>query len=984
MWPGSDLSTSDEWLEVTSVDEAHDLTGWTVTSVNGSGQEVVIARFGTGFVVNPDEYVVVSHFAAAQSRLSQQPGVISASVSLPNTKLLVRLRDAGGQVIDQVDDGVGTPFAGRNVTGEPKASMERIQLESSGTELQNWSTSDTSRGWDEGVPIFGTPGFARGASSDETSASSAASSSAGSSASSISSSEASSSVQSSASSGASSMDDSSSSSSIASVHISSSSVSSFTSSSFSSHSFAQSSVQEMYSSSSSLSSHTSSSISALLRITEVLADPAGSEMDQWIEIMNLDTRSLDLSSWNLRYGSKNVALPAAVLSPGHYRSFRRTDTGIALSHSGGVVQLVQGPTVIDTFRFGRTAEGVSVGRTSDMNASRSFCVPTEASANDREQEWDAELRVQSGQTQASGKVTLNLETVALVGAADGMTCQIDFGDGSQVDVCNPGSHTFPSVGAYMIKAVIKNYCGTTIVRTIPVLVTSSSSSQSSRSSSIQNSHPSSSSHSVNSDANYSQFDLKIIGALPNPEGDDRGHEWVEIRNDSTLTVALEGWQLRVGNQTEKLVGSIGSRQTLRHNLVAFLLPNKGGSIPLLDPTGSIRSQLTWSEVSDGIVVRPLPITQIGQRVKALVLSIIDGDTFDVQLEDGVIWRVRLLGVDAPELPKKGSDVSSSDGMEAKNFLIALIDKKKIELEFDTEKSDVYGRLLAYVYLPTGEDLQEILLKSGHAKVYTKAEFRKKNSYMSLASGSFVSSAASSAQSSKAKPGTVMKAEHGLFITEVYANPALTLGQGTDYQQHEWIEFWNSRDVPLDLQLFGIRVGDAKKTYPISRTKLLINKKEYMVIFTHALGLKLNNDGQKISLLDQQGRVLQELTYGKLKKGQSHSFDEIGNGCLSNLVTPELSNKCIQQTAKASTKITAKSSRVLFAASAYVDETATGVEIISSTASMSLLSSTFSPLVAMNTEESLEEEPASKTPFNAMGMLGVMASIVGFVAMRRFG
>ncbi len=158
---GSDLSTADEWLEIHNPETFDiDLSGWSITSVNSSAKEIVSLRFATGSLIAAGEYLVIASKATAASRLLSEPFVASSTLSLPNTKLLLRLRDAGNAIIDEVDDGVGSPFAGSNPSGsEGKASMQRIDSHVSGNLKDNWTTSTLSIGFDTGVIIFGTPGL---------------------------------------------------------------------------------------------------------------------------------------------------------------------------------------------------------------------------------------------------------------------------------------------------------------------------------------------------------------------------------------------------------------------------------------------------------------------------------------------------------------------------------------------------------------------------------------------------------------------------------------------------------------------------------------------------------------------------------------------------------------------------------------------------------------------------------------------------------
>ncbi|GIU08125.1 nuclease [Shewanella sp. c952] len=90
----------------------------------------------------------------------------------------------------------------------------------------------------------------------------------------------------------------------------------------------------------------------------------------------------------------------------------------------------------------------------------------------------------------------------------------------------------------------------------------------------------------------------------------------------------------------------------------------------------------------------------------------DGDT--LTLQDG--RRVRLIGVDAPEIDFKSSALSQSYAVEAKSFLQShLKPGQTLKLAFDQRKLGPYGRTLAYVYTEQGEHLQELLLANGFAK-----------------------------------------------------------------------------------------------------------------------------------------------------------------------------------------------------------------------------------------------------------------------------
>jgi len=89
----------------------------------------------------------------------------------------------------------------------------------------------------------------------------------------------------------------------------------------------------------------------------------------------------------------------------------------------------------------------------------------------------------------------------------------------------------------------------------------------------------------------------------------------------------------------------------------------------------------------------------------------DGDT--ILMERGE--RIRYLGIDAPEMDHQ-SGKHEFLAQAAREFNLDLVGKAKIRLEYDLEKKDVHGRVLAYVFLENGKMVNELLLRQGLAHV----------------------------------------------------------------------------------------------------------------------------------------------------------------------------------------------------------------------------------------------------------------------------
>lgn len=96
-----------------------------------------------------------------------------------------------------------------------------------------------------------------------------------------------------------------------------------------------------------------------------------------------------------------------------------------------------------------------------------------------------------------------------------------------------------------------------------------------------------------------------------------------------------------------------------------------------------------------------------------VLKVVDGDTIEIKY-DGKVEKVRLIGVNTPETkhPTKGQELY---GPEAYSFTKSYLQDQLVEIEFDVSPRDMYGRLLAYVYVG-GEMVNELLIANGFARI----------------------------------------------------------------------------------------------------------------------------------------------------------------------------------------------------------------------------------------------------------------------------
>jgi micrococcal nuclease len=115
---------------------------------------------------------------------------------------------------------------------------------------------------------------------------------------------------------------------------------------------------------------------------------------------------------------------------------------------------------------------------------------------------------------------------------------------------------------------------------------------------------------------------------------------------------------------------------------------------------------------------------------ARVVRVIDGDTIEARIGESE-EDVRLIGVDTPETVKPGTPVQCF-GERASHFTKRRLSDRRVRLVFGVERRDVYGRLLAYVYLTDstlnvpqhvksrmrGQLFNSILVRRGFARTLT--------------------------------------------------------------------------------------------------------------------------------------------------------------------------------------------------------------------------------------------------------------------------
>ena len=136
------------------------------------------------------------------------------------------------------------------------------------------------------------------------------------------------------------------------------------------------------------------------------------------------------------------------------------------------------------------------------------------------------------------------------------------------------------------------------------------------------------------------------------------------------------------------------------------------------PVAYTGTDAIWGwRVSNEAGVPTRPSTAYSRTLQARVVRVVDRDTIEVQLPDGRREKVQYIGINTPEIhhPTKGAQPG---GAEAREMNRRLVEGKIVNLEFDVQQRDKYGRLLAYVRTMDGTHVNTELVFRGFAGAAT--------------------------------------------------------------------------------------------------------------------------------------------------------------------------------------------------------------------------------------------------------------------------
>ena len=145
----------------------------------------------------------------------------------------------------------------------------------------------------------------------------------------------------------------------------------------------------------------------------------------------------------------------------------------------------------------------------------------------------------------------------------------------------------------------------------------------------------------------------------------------------------------------------------------------GAEIPSRALAGRrILSVLAAGALVVAALIAPVRATADVVATTADVLRVVDGDTIDIRDDVRGRLRVRILGIDTPETKKPGYGVACW-GTEATEFATINLVGQRVAMQPDPtqDRTDRYGRTLAYLVKADGWDYSVEAARAGTAKSY---------------------------------------------------------------------------------------------------------------------------------------------------------------------------------------------------------------------------------------------------------------------------
>jgi len=306
-------------------------------------------------------------------------------------------------------------------------------------------------------------------------------------------------------------------------------------------------------------------------LNEILPNPRKNSDDEYIEIANNGSDSVDLLGWTIRDGSKNgkyVFRESAIIETGEYLVIYRPQSKLSLNNTTESLTLFNPQ--------GETVSNVS-WETSKKNSSYNFDGEnwkwSKYLTPGKDNEFDSEPSVKIKKPKHAYK---NLFTEFSAKVKDKETKKLeyswDFGDGKKSSLENP-THKYLDTGKYTVTLSVSDD-SQTVEKSFSLQV-----------------------------KKYPRPNIEIVKIVPNPAGADSENEIIEVRNNSKKKIALTDWKIATGSgenaYNHPIIDEISlepnETKMLTREFSKFSLNNKAGKVSLVLPDGKIADTVEYAK-----------------------------------------------------------------------------------------------------------------------------------------------------------------------------------------------------------------------------------------------------------------------------------------------------------------------------------------------------------------------------------------------------
>lgn len=272
------------------------------------------------------------------------------------------------------------------------------------------------------------------------------------------------------------------------------------------------------------------------------------------------------------------------------------------------------------------------------------------------------------------------------------------------------------------------------------------------------------------------------------------------------------------------------------------------------PSRALTPLLLVAVVACGLVEgRAEPTESAGTDDRYPVLSVVDGDTFTVEI-DGEEERVRLIGINAPEIGECLADLATST-------LEQLVGGALLRLDADVADRDEFGRLLRYAYV-ADDFVNVILVRRGLAIAYRYEP--------NVANQEALEAAEAKARTDQVGMWSpdACPSQHDLRIGEFHFD---AIGNDDENLEDEWIEIVNPGPDAVPLAGWGLKDESASNRYHFPADTEIMGDGSVIVrsgcgtdsadeLFWCALRSVWTNGGDTAFLIDPGGNIADYRSY----------------------------------------------------------------------------------------------------------------------------